>query len=316
MSDENLYEDLDIVKEIKNYNKFTPTENAAIAKEHLDLLENVTLKIAVTRETESPPLLMPYLDEGAAETGVTETTMKPIRYSHHTMPNKYLKEVKIKTYNFFIIIGTVRFKGNDIMLAKEMRKMKMIKDRQQHPSRGMEEELHLLSKIRQNCEENLKTVGNPKVFLISTFELGKYDFQKLIDSLEENLSEHKRSALIQSLKYIFKTAFAAAAGASTTAAVPIPGFSVDCEIGVMQAFFHKAFITFGLDEKSLQRLSELRMHTTAMVAAKAIEAVLTTVVFTFGAIGIAFATTLHLLHEGIKEMVEGAKAVLMAAGLE
>lgn len=139
-------------------------------------------------------------------------------------------------------------------------------------------------------------------------------------------------------KYLFKTAFAAAAGASTTAAVPIPGFSVGCEIGVMQAFFG-----FGLDEKSLQRLSDRvnkpvgelssamksrfaggvdekvvarMMHTTAMVAAKAIEAVLTTVVFSFGAMGIAFATTLHLLHKGIKEMVEDAKAVLMAAGLE
>lgn len=139
-------------------------------------------------------------------------------------------------------------------------------------------------------------------------------------------------------KYLFKTAFAAAAGVSTTAAVPIPGFSVGCEIGVMQAFFG-----FGLDEKSLQRLSDRvnkpvgelssamksrfaggvdgkvvarMMHTTAMVAAKAIEAVLTTVVFIFSAMGIAFATTLHLLHKGIKEMVEDAKAVLMAAGLE
>lgn len=144
-------------------------------------------------------------------------------------------------------------------------------------------------------------------------------------------------------KYLFKTAFAAAAGVSTTAAVPIPGFSVGCEIGVMQAFFHKDFLTFGLDEKSLQRLSDRvnkpvgdlssamksrfaggvdgkvvarMMHTTAMVAAKAIEAVLTTVVFSFSAMGIAFATTLHLLHKGIKEMVEDAKAVLMAAGLE
>uniref|UniRef100_A0AAZ3RKG9 IRG-type G domain-containing protein n=1 Tax=Oncorhynchus tshawytscha TaxID=74940 RepID=A0AAZ3RKG9_ONCTS len=200
---------------------------------------------------ESPPVLIPYLDgdEGAAETGVTETTMKPIRYSHHTMTNvkiwDLLSEVKFKTYDFFIIISTVRFKENDIMLAKEIQKMKT--------------------------------------------------------------SQSTR------------------------------------EIGVMQAFFHKAFITFGLSEKSLRRLSERvnkpvgelssamksrfagrvdekvvarMMHTAVMVAAKAIEAVLTTVVFSFAAIWTAFATTLHLLHEGIKEMAEDAKAVLMAAGLE
>ena len=74
----------------------------------------------------------------------------------------------------------------------------------------------------------------------------------------------------------------------------------------------KSRFTGGVDEKMVARM----MHIAVMVEAKAIEAVLTTVVFSFGAMGIAFATTLHFLHEGIKEMVEDAKAVLMAAGLE
>lgn len=141
-------------------------------------------------------------------------------------------------------------------------------------------------------------------------------------------------------KYLFKTAFAAAAGVSTTAAVPIPGFSVGCEIGVMQAFFG-----FGLDEKSLQRLSDRvnkpvgelssamksrfaggvdekvvagMLSTTAMVAAKTIEVVLTSIpaIGSIGSVGIAFATTLHLLDKGLKEMAEETKAVLMVAGVE
>ncbi|CAB1334007.1 unnamed protein product [Coregonus sp. 'balchen'] len=144
-------------------------------------------------------------------------------------------------------------------------------------------------------------------------------------------------------KCIFQTACAAAAAASTTAAVPIPGFSVGCKIGIMQAFLYRAFIFFGVDEKSLQRLSERvnkpvgelsstmksrfaggvdekvvagMLSTTAMVAAKTIEVLLTSIpaIGSFGSVGIAFATTLHLLDKGIKEMVEDAKAVLMAAG--
>uniref|UniRef100_A0A674BA34 Immunity-related GTPase family, e4 n=1 Tax=Salmo trutta TaxID=8032 RepID=A0A674BA34_SALTR len=314
---QNFYEDPDVIYEIKNYDKGKSTfVNALLGLDG---------------------------DEGAVETGVMETTMKAIRCSHPTMPNvkiwdlpgigtpnlkakKYLKEVKFETYDFFIIIGMVRFKENNIMLAKEIQKMKKIF--------YFVREEDLLSKIRQNCEENLKTVGNPKVFLISTIELGKSTLIQSLLVCSIVMIEKKR-------KYLFKTAFAAAAGASTTAAVPIPGFSVGCEIGVMQAFFHKAFITFGLDEKSLQRLSERvnkpvgelssamkshftggvdekvvarMMHTTAMVAAKAIEAVLTTVVFSFGAMGIAFATTLHLLHKGIKEMVEDAKAEMPNSG--
>lgn len=57
---QNFYEDPDVIYEIKNYDKFTQSENAAKVKEDLDLLENVTLNMAVTGE--SPLSLTPYLD--------------------------------------------------------------------------------------------------------------------------------------------------------------------------------------------------------------------------------------------------------------
>ncbi|XP_070986084.1 uncharacterized protein [Oncorhynchus clarkii lewisi] len=41
-----------------------------------------------------------------------------------TYPKLKAKKYKFKTYDFFIIISTVRFKENDIMLAKEIQKMK------------------------------------------------------------------------------------------------------------------------------------------------------------------------------------------------
>ena len=70
----------------------------------------------------------------------------------------------------------------------------------------------------------------------------------------------------------------------------------------------------GVDEKVVAGM----LSTTAMVAAKTIEVVLTSIpaIGRFGSVGIAFATTLHLLDKGLKEMVEDAKAMLMMAGVE
>ncbi|CAB1334005.1 unnamed protein product [Coregonus sp. 'balchen'] len=102
MSDENFCEDPDIINEIKNCDKFTQAENAAKEKKDLDLLENVTLSIAVAGESGvgKSTFVNAFLglrdgDEGAAETGVTKTTMKAISYSHPTMPNVYIWDLKL-----------------------------------------------------------------------------------------------------------------------------------------------------------------------------------------------------------------------------
>ncbi|KAM4601407.1 interferon-inducible GTPase 5-like [Polymixia lowei] len=391
---ESFYEEIiaeapDIVTEMQNYVKNNPHQSSSKAKKHLDQLENVTLHIAVTGESGvGKSTFVNALrgvidgDEDAAETGVTETTMKALRYSHPTMPNvniwdlpgigtpnfkakKYLKEVHFDTYDFFIIVGSLRFKENDIMLAKEIQKMKKMfyfvrskidQDIKAESRKKNFNEDALLSKIRLSCKDNLMAVGNPKVFLISTFDLGKYDFQKLITSLEDNLSDHKWSALIQSLPVcslsmidkkqqdLNRTAAAAATAAAGTACVPLPGFSVGCEIGIMQKYLESALVSFGLDKKSIQRLSERvnkpenalksvmksrfrggidktvvanMFRTTPMIAAKSIEVFLTGIPAfgNIGAMGIAFATTLRLLRKAIKDMAVDAKAVVIAAGL-
>ncbi|KAM3873283.1 interferon-gamma-inducible GTPase 10-like [Diretmus argenteus] len=382
---ETLYEDPEFENEVKNYVKLDPNESSANGKKQQDQMDNVTLNIAVTGESGAGKSTFVNSirglqdgDDGAAETGVTETTMKPIRYTHPTMPwvyiwdlpgigtsnfkaKKYLKEVQLDTFDFFIIISSVRFKENDIMLAKAIKKMKKMfffvrskidQDIQAEARKKDFCEEQVLSKIRRSCRENLVVVGNPKVFLISTFDLTKYDFQKLVDSLEGNLSDHKWSALIHSLpaysaamidtkrKALYKTAVAVAAGAATTVSVPIPGFSVGCEIGIMQKYLQKALESFGIDDKSIKRLAkrvnkpedELKsamksrfakgvnelvvagmFRTSGMVVAKTIEA-LSTGINLLG-FSIAFGTTLYLLRQGIKELSEDAKAVLVAAGL-
>lgn len=294
-------EDEDFKEVMKNSKKNSKEAIISKVKEKLDQLENVTLNVAITGNTGAGK--SSYVnairgvhddDEDSAATGVTETTVEPLMFRHPTMPNvniwdlpgigspkfkakQYLKDVKFKTYDFFIIITSERFKENDIMLAKEIRSKKKLfyfvrskidnDIRSEMKKKNFNREA-MLKKIREDCAKNLQKVGSPKVFLVSSSDVGNYDFQLLIDTLEKELPMHKRLALLQSLpvcsttmihkkkkalqRLIWLTAF----GSSAIAMAPIPGLSFACDLGIMIAFFRRCFETFGLDERCLGILGE------------------------------------------------------------
>ncbi|CAI5695155.1 unnamed protein product [Oreochromis niloticus] len=72
-------------------------------------------------------------DEGAAPTGVTETTSEVKPYPHPNYPNVTFWDLPgigttsflgFKKFEFFIIISDTRFRENDVKLAQEIHKMK------------------------------------------------------------------------------------------------------------------------------------------------------------------------------------------------
>lgn len=271
------------------------------AQEQMNELFNISLDIAVTGETGAgkSSFVNAYRglnddDEGAAETGVTETTTEPTGYKHPTLPNvtmwdlpgigspnikakKYLKDVQLNRYDFFIILCSGRFKECDILLAKEIKKQKKhfyfvrskLDDdlRAAARRRGFNKE-KILSKIKRDCIENLKEFENPKVFLISSVELKDFDFEELIETLESDLPKHKQYALLQSVpvsskamlqkkvKMFEKAAWAAAICSGVIAAAPVPGLSLACDAAILASFFMKCYYSFGLDDNSLRKLSE------------------------------------------------------------
>ncbi|XP_067153141.1 interferon-inducible GTPase 5-like [Apteryx mantelli] len=120
------------------------TAAATKAQEILANEEQIQLHIAVTGESGSGKSSFVNAmrglqdhEEGAAEIGVTETTMECSPYPHpqHSQvifwdlpgigtpnfrPDTYLKEVQFDRYDFFIIISSSRFTYNAATLAKEI----------------------------------------------------------------------------------------------------------------------------------------------------------------------------------------------------
>ncbi|XP_036435044.1 interferon-inducible GTPase 5-like [Colossoma macropomum] len=375
---------------IKNLKVSTAEEASAKLRDHIDNLENVSLNVAITGMTGAgKSTFISALrglnddEEESSPTGVTETTMVPTMFPHPSMPNvkiwdlpgigspkfkakQYLRDVKFDTYDFFIILSADRFKENDLMLAEEIKKKnkpfyfvrsKIDNDIRSEKKKKKFNEQQVLSKIKDDCRRNLKKLGDPKVFLVSSHELEKYDFQALMDHLEGDLPEHKRYALVQSLpvcslqvlekkkQYLRRMIWLTAFGSGAIAMTTIPGLAAGCDIGIVMAFFTRSFQAFGLDEKSLQSLSErvnkpvdelksvmkscfangitvevvrTFFSTSKVDIAMKVEYVLSSIPL-MGALpagGISLGTIFHLLSKGLNQMADDAKAVLKVAGLE
>ncbi|ROI52202.1 Interferon-inducible GTPase 5 [Anabarilius grahami] len=374
-----------VVEAVKASGESTLEKAAAKAKKALDQLLNVSLNIAVTGNTGSGKSSfvnafrgVSVNDAGAAPTGATETTMEATMYEHPGMPNvkiwdlpgigspnfkakKYLKDVKFKIYDFFIILTSERFTENDIMLAKEIKKQKKIfyfvrskidNDIEQEEKKKGFDEQKVLSIIREDCQKNLKEVGDPKVFLISSNDVQKYDFENLHKALAEELPEHKRSALLQAwpvcsteclekkIKMFKGLIWAVSLASAGIAVVPLPGLSAGCDAVMGLLFLSSCYYAFGLDEGSLTRLSEKvnKPHLIDLAKSKFVVAIrekaLTRVQASAGiatveyfislvpgvgsvaAAVISLSTTKYLLKEGLNDLADTARKIRKEAGLD
>ncbi|XP_018410109.1 PREDICTED: interferon-inducible GTPase 5-like [Nanorana parkeri] len=203
-------------------------------------IENAPLNIAVTGESGSGKSTFINVirgldddeEEGAAKTGVTETTMKPKAYPHPKYnnvtfwdlpgigsptfkPNDYLKVVEFDRYDFFIILSSDRFRHNDMELAKAIQSMgkkfyfvrsKVDSDlnASQKRRKNSYNEENILNEIRNNCFQCLQEGGiqDPKVFLLSCLDLKKYDFNLMQETLEQELPSQKRHVFLLCLPNI------------------------------------------------------------------------------------------------------------------
>ncbi|XP_036961231.1 interferon-inducible GTPase 5-like [Acanthopagrus latus] len=297
--------DCESVEEIK---AALQKNNQALAmekiKEYVDKQNNIPLNIAITGETGSGKSTfinafrgVKHGDAGYAPTGVRECTKVPTPYTHPNYPNvklwdlpgvggkhfpadQYLNDVGFENYDFFIIISDTRFRENDVKLAREIQRMKkkfyFVRSKIDNDIRAQKlcqsefSEAEIKEQIKEDCIKCLQEQGiqSPQVFLVSSFELHLHDFSLFIETLERELPEHKRNALLFAMPNINqqiinkkKEAFQAnikwyAALSAAVAAVPLPGLSVGVDAALLAHVAKQYAVSFGLDVPSLENLAK------------------------------------------------------------
>ncbi|XP_021497038.1 immunity-related GTPase family M protein 1-like isoform X2 [Meriones unguiculatus] len=152
-------------------------------------------------------------EEGdSAPTGVVRTTQTRAEYSSSHFPKvvlwdlpglgataqtveNYVKEMKFRVCDLFIIVASEQFSSNHVKLAKVIQGMgkrfyivwtKLDRDL----STSVLSELLLLQNIRENVGENLQKAGvnEPPIFLVSNLDPLLHDFPKLRETLYKDLS--------------------------------------------------------------------------------------------------------------------------------
>ncbi|XP_042295253.1 interferon-inducible GTPase 5-like [Sceloporus undulatus] len=355
----------------------------------LDSLETTTLEIAVTGESGAGKstfinalLGLHDGDPRAARTGVTETTVSPTPYEHPRLPRvhlwdlpgtgtprfqaeTYLQQVQFERYDFFIIVASERFRQNHAELARAVAAMgkrfyfvrskvdlDLRASQKRRPTRF--QEVQVLREIEADCIRQLEKEGLefPKVFLISSFELHKYHFQLLQDTLAEELEGHKRHALLLSFpsvtseavqkkkaslrKHIWKRALMACFVSA------LPGLPLHLNIPLLMKTLDSYRKAFGLDDSSLGTLAltaskpplELKKQVTSTLGKDLSENVVQAILSqaaTYGRVaarlvkdrvplldnlvagGISFVAAYYLLHTALDSFAQDAERVLLKA---
>lgn len=233
-------------------------------------------------------------DEGAAETGLVGGQQDPMPYRHPGLPLVTLwelpgvetplsapqKEPDLSHYDFFIIVGSQRFRSAHANLAHSIeglgRRFFFVRtkvdldleaSRRQRP--GSFNEAEVLHRIWQDCDQGLRGEGvaQPQVFVVANWEPNCYNFPLLQEILKKELPAIRRQAsllrhlpmcsriLDQKQSSLMWEVWKVTLLSSLLAALPIPGLSFICTYFLFQAQLARYCKSFGLDERSLAALA-------------------------------------------------------------
>ncbi|XP_045158281.2 interferon-inducible GTPase 1-like isoform X2 [Mercenaria mercenaria] len=159
-------------------------------------------------------------DKGAAKVGVTETTTEAVSYRFpnndririfdlpgmgtiHFPRQNYMEDMKVSTYDAFIIVTSERITENDVWFTKEIMSKnrhvcfvrtkidtELANEKKDNPKGFVKEKC--LAEMRNEIITTLKKELGPEklcgIYLLSSRDKDRYDFPKLTDALQSHLN--------------------------------------------------------------------------------------------------------------------------------
>lgn len=274
-------------------------------QEALSASENAPLEVAVIGESGTGKSSfinalrgLSHEDKESADVGIVETTMRKTPYQHpkysnvtfwdlpgtgtpNFLPDTYLEKVGFANYDFFIIISSFRFSLNDAVLAQKIKDVgkkfyfvrtkvdsDLYNEEKTKPKTFNRE--RVLQQIRDYCLANLSDIGvpEPRIFLVSNFDLGTFDFPKLEETLLKELPGHKRhmfALLLPNISdasieikrhFLQEKIWLEALKSAAVSLVPLMPFFSGFDLPQQEQCLKDYRGHFGLDDKSLEEIAE------------------------------------------------------------
>ncbi|KAM8927814.1 LOW QUALITY PROTEIN: interferon-inducible GTPase 5-like [Pelodytes ibericus] len=193
------------------------------------------------------------------------------------MMEDYLQKVHFSQYEMVVFFSSDLFTEHQIQVAKEVEAMKKFCFVRSNIDSDLDEsrtnnpescnEKSIMKGIRKKCVRDLKERGikDPNVFLLSSNQLNRYDFDLLEKALEKGLPLYKKHTFVLSLpnvtpkilekkRSVLSKMIIWATLSCAVSSVPLPGLSVACDVPILVKAIKGYLKHFGLDKKSLAKL--------------------------------------------------------------
>ncbi|XP_021497045.1 interferon-gamma-inducible GTPase 10-like [Meriones unguiculatus] len=281
------------------------TDVVSKIQEVIAAAENAVLEVAVIGESGTGKSSfinalrgLSHVAEEAADVGVVETTKHKTPYQHpkypkvtfwdlpgtgtpNFLPDTYLDKVGFDNYDFFVIISSSRFTINDARLAQKIKDAgkkfyfvrtkvdsDLFNEEKTKPTTFKKD--RVLQQIRDYCLANLSDIGvsEPRIFLISNFDLDRFDFPKLEETLLKEVPCHKRhmfALLLPSISdasieikrsFLQEKIWMEALKSAALAFIPCMTFLMGFDLPQQEQCLKGYRSYFGLDDESIEEIAE------------------------------------------------------------
>lgn len=270
-----------------------------------DDLKNATVNIAISGQSGAgkSSIINSIIGQKVAKVGSNETTREISTFTHNGLnlsdlpgcgtsnfpKESYIKNCNIESFDAFIITTSNRFYENDLWLISEIVKLgrpvyvvrtKMDEAVVNEKRENNLTETEVYNNARNEIKTNLKDIIVKGVYLISSIQPIREDFELLLNDIQNNLNGIKKDRFIADVtpynkeilekkkilarKIVSNRAYLAALNGIN----PIPGLDISLDIALLINMAKEIQSLYGLNEESLDSIAKKSGQNTSITALK------------------------------------------------